>query len=475
MARLSEYTQEELVGQSPRIFASGKQSTEYFQEMWATLLRGDVWKGQIVSKRKDGSLFTQETTTSPVRDADDRITHYVSVGRDVTQEAELEARLRQSQKLEAMGTLAGGIAHDFNNLLQAMLGYADLVKSDLPANSPTMEFIDQVIGAGDRAVELVAQILAFSRQTDREHRPLQLQSLVKETLKLLRPTLPSTIAITQVVDGDCAPILADATEVHQAIMNLCTNAFHAMRVAGGTLSVQVEQVSVDGEVVPEALNLSPGTYARLTVADTGVGMDRYVLARAFDPFFTTKPVGEGTGMGLATVLGIAEKAGGTVIVESEPGVGSVFHMYWPVVNRDVQTVRSTTGEDAEFAGTERLLLVDDEELVLKQVKAGLERIGYCVDAHTSSLEAFATFDADPHCYHAVITDQTMPGITGFELARKILARKPGTPVILCSGFSELVDEARAKNAGIRGFVKKPMLTTALAGEIRRAINYADED
>ncbi len=475
LERFTGYRLDELVGKSPAIFASGEQSRESLQQMWATLQRGEVWNGRLVSKRKDETLFNQETTMSPVRDANGRITHYVSVGRDVTHEAELETRLRQAQKMEAMGTLAGGIAHDFNNLLQAMLGYADLVKSDLPADSPTRDFIDQVISAGDRAVELVGQILAFSRQTDREQRPLRLQSIVKETLKLLRPTIPTTIDITQHIDADCLPILADATEVHQTIMNLCTNAFHAMRENGGLLDVRVEQTTVGSDGQSDLFDVEPGEYARLTVSDTGTGMDETVLARAFDPYFTTKPVGEGTGMGLATVLGIAEKNGGTVTVDSELGQGSVFRMYWPVITRESSAENTESMTNAEHTGTECILLVDDEELVLGQVKAGLERLGYSVEARTSSVEALKAFEADPARYDAVITDQTMPNMTGLDLARHILATYPNTPVILCSGFSELVDDARAKSVGICGFVRKPMLTSDLAGELRRAFERSDKE
>jgi len=469
LARLTGYDIEDVIGKSPSMFLSHGSDEERTEHMWQTLKNGDEWKGRLLSVKKDGTQFSHDTTVSPVRDANGEITNYVSVGRDVTNEVELENRLRQAQKMEAMGTLAGGIAHDFNNLLQAMLGYADLVKSDLPGDSPTMDFIDQVIGAGDRAVELVSQILAFSRQTDREHRPLRLQSIVKEALKLLRPSLPATIDIRQNIDPDCKPIFADATEVHQAMMNLCTNAYHAMRDGGGVLEVTVKEVAVGFEESEFPSNLEPGVYGELTVADTGVGMDESVRARAFDPYFTTKPVGEGTGMGLATVLGIAEKCGGTVTIESEVGRGSRFRMYWPVMAQPEQDEGAPDEDLTALSGTETVLLVDDEQLVLGQVKAGLERLGYQVEARTSSVEALRAFEAAPDRYDTVITDQTMPNMTGLELAREILKTAPEKPVILCSGFSELGDDSRAKTVGISGFVRKPMLTNDLAREIRRTL------
>lgn len=468
---LTGYTREEAIGRNPRMLQSGQQNQAFYEQMWGTLARGHVWTGRLTNKKKDGTLFEEDATISPVRDADGKIVNYVAVKRDVTREIELEARLVQTQKMEAIGTLAGGIAHDFNNILQIMLGYLHLAQTDTPADSPAAASLGQIAIAGHRASDLVGQILAFSRQSKRERRPLRLQSIANEVLKLLRSSIPSTIEIRQFIDPACSTVLADATEVHQVMMNLCTNAYQAMQESGGVLEVRLENVTLDAPAAAVFPTLEDRMTVRLSVRDTGSGMDGPTMERIFDPYFTTKKVGEGTGLGLATVQGIVESCGGAVTVESEPGVGTVFEVYFP--HAPLQTDAGgqvAVHEGALPVGTEHILFVDDEPMVAEQARLGLASLGYEVTSRTSSVEALEVFRAAPGRFDVVITDQTMPDLTGLELARQLAVIRPGIPVILCTGFSELVNETTAEEAGIRECLNKPVLHAPLAAAVRRAMD-----
>lgn len=470
-AAVTGYTRAEAVGMRSSALRSGDQPQAFYDDMWKTLQDGHVWTGHLINKGKDGTVFEEEATISPVFNADGDIVNYVAVKRDVTRETELEARLVQTQKMEAIGTLAGGIAHDFNNLLQIMLGYVDLAQTDIPPNSPALASLDEVVTAGRRATDLVGQILAFSRQSEQERRPVRLQSIFGEVLKLMRASIPTTIEIQHFIDPDCGVVLADATEVHQVAMNLCTNAYHAMRDDGGVLEIRLEEVYVDSESAARITGMNEGMTARLSVSDTGVGMDAPTVARIFDPYFTTKKIGEGTGLGLATVRGIVESCGGAVTVESKPDEGTLFEVYFPLAPSGTQGVGETAVEAGElYLGGERLLLVDDEPMLVDQARMGLERLGYQVESRTSSIEALEVMRANPDRFDVIITDQTMPQMTGMELTRKLLQIRPELPVILCTGFSETVDEASAKASGIQKYVNKPVLPRDLAMAIREIID-----
>jgi PAS domain S-box-containing protein len=470
--RHTGYTRSYAVGQDVRMLRSGEHDREFFSRMWTILKKGRVWTGRLIIKSKDGSLLEEEATISPVHDADGKIVNFVAVNRDVTREAELEARLVQAQKVEAIGTLAGGIAHDFNNLLQVMLGYLDLARASAPADSDTAVRLDKIRIAGERATNLVDQILAVSRQSKQERRPLRLQLILKEVLMLLRSSIPSTIEIRELIDADTGPVVTDATEIHQVAMNLCTNAYHAMRERGGVLEVALNEVTMDSASASRIPGLEEGRKVRLSVRDTGTGMSAATLERLFDPYFTTKRVGEGTGLGLSTVRGIVESCGGAVTVESEPGVGTLAEVYFPLSQPTSQGEEAKVDAGALPTGTERLLVVDDEPMVAEQSKLGLEGLGYKVEARTSSLEALEIFRTAPTSFDVVITDQTMPAMTGMELAHELLLIRSNLPVILCTGFSELVDEASAKAIGIRKYLKKPVLPRVLAAEVRKIM---DED
>ena len=383
----------------------------------------------------------------------------------------LESRLRQAQKMEAIGTLAGGIAHDFNNVLYPIFGYTEMTMDEVAEKSIARKNLEGVLKAAKRARDLVQQILTFSRQSEQERRPIKIQPLIKEALKLLRSSLPTTIEINQYLDRECGAIMADSTQIHQIVMNLCTNAYHAMREKGGVLEVGIRNVefgmgSVDKKDKEERSSieypvLKTGKYLELTVSDTGHGMSRDVMSRIFDPYFTTKAAGDGTGMGLAVTYGIVKSHGGDIRVYSKEGEGTTFHVYLPVVERDV--VKPKTGHTG-------IIQRGDEQQIVEVTRQMLERSGYHVTPRTSSVEALEAFRAQPGKFDLVITDMTMPNMTGSELAASLLEIRPDIPIILCTGFSEVVSEEKAKEIGIREYVMKPIIWSEITSAIRRVLD-----
>jgi len=388
----------------------------------------------------------------------------------IAEKEKLNTQLQQAQKMEAIGTLAGGIAHDFNNILAAMLGYAELAQMKMKGQENILKDIDQVLQAGSRAKELVRQILAFSRQAKYERRPVEMDVVVNEALKLLRASIPATIEIKTNIDSKGGTVLGDSTQIHQVLMNLCTNAYHAMRETGGTLTVSLSRE----DILPEhpAINgfaLTPGPYSKLQITDTGSGMTQAIMARIFEPYFTTRSKSEGTGMGLALTHGIVKEHGGHIAVFSEPKRGTVFTVFLPAM---VSDLAGSAAEKLEplSGGTERILFVDDEEGIMLMEQQILESLGYQVTAMSSGIEAFQRFMAGPDDFDLVITDMTMPQMTGAEMVQKILALRPDIPIILCTGFSELINEAKAKAMGIREFVMKPIVTRDIVGIIRKLLD-----
>ena len=381
----------------------------------------------------------------------------------------LETRLGQAQKMEAIGTLAGGIAHDFNNILAAIIGYAEFIKIKLPKGSEVLSDLDQVLKSGIRAKNLVQQILAFSRKQKLEQKPLQLKYIVKETLKLIRSTLPTDIEIKEDIVKDVGIVNADPTQMQQVIMNLCTNAGHAMQKEGGILSVGLGNVELDDIAAAQYIDIDPGTYLRLTVSDTGSGMISEVMEHIFEPYFTTKEKGVGIGMGLSIVHGIVKNHNGGITVYSEPGKGSTFQVYLPII-REIEEQPEAREKETLSTGHERILLVDDEPVLAELGKQMLERFGYEVAVKMSSIDALEMFRSQPDSFDLVITDMTMPKMMGDRLAKKLVEIRPDIPIIICTGYSERMSEEKAKRIGVKALIMKPFEIKDLVNTVRKVID-----
>lgn len=470
------------------------QQLGYSREEFARLCIFDIEAAETPAETKERftevcrSGKTEFETLQRTRQGDIRHVHVTAqiiniqglssfhcVWRDITESKQAEeekknlhVQLLQAQKMEAIGTLAGGIAHDFNNILGAILGYAEMAQEDCPAGSKLRGDLGQIIKAGHRAKDLVKQILAFSRQTETQQTHLQPAGVIDEAIKLLRASLPTTITIVKDIDPNAGIILADPGHIHQILMNLCTNAFHAMEKKGGTLTITLYNKVLFGKDLIGASHMQPGNYVQLSVKDTGAGMTPEVQPRIFDPYFTTKEVGKGTGMGLSTVHGIVHSYGGTIYCDSRPGEGTIFHITLPTV--EAHPAREIENTKIPPRGSEHILLVDDEEMLVMMQKTVLKRLGYHVTAESSSLEALATFQNDPEAFDLVITDQTMPDITGMEFSRRILQIRPEMPIILCTGYSNISSEEKAKSIGIKGFALKPLTMKDIAETVRKVLD-----
>jgi signal transduction histidine kinase/ActR/RegA family two-component response regulator len=382
--------------------------------------------------------------------------------------AESERQMQQVLKLQSIGTLAGGIAHDFNNILFPIIGYTELAMDDIPEESPARKSLEEVLKAASRAKELIQQILTFSRQNGHERKPIRVPLIVREALRLLRASIPKTIDIVSDLEESCSPILGNPTQMHQVVMNLCTNAYQAMRETGGQIHVRLGQVNIGYEEMAQRIGIKMGPHLHLVVQDDGVGMDATVLERIFEPYYTTKEPGKGTGLGLSVIHGIVKNHGGFITVESLPGRGSSFHVYLPTIDEIEQDIEVEI-RAAETGGGERILLVDDEEQIVAMEKQLLEKLGYQVTACASSSEAWTVFSAHPDQFDLMITDMTMPHMAGDRLSEKILDIRPTLPVILCTGHSDMIDEDKAAALGIRKFVMKPVEKNELARAIRSAL------
>ena len=398
------------------------------------------------------------------------------IARDITRLKDLEHRLRQAQKMEAIGALAGGIAHDFNNILGGIVGYAELgLKYQQNGADPLKlrSCMEGVISSGMRAADLVQQILQFARRGEAAFAPVDIGPVLKETLKLISVTLPKNIAVDVSLSPDACTIMGDPTQIHQVLMNLCTNAYQAMRASGGALSVSMDEIELSEERRFLAAILRPGRYVRIEIADTGPGISREIKDRIFEPYFTTKKMGEGTGLGLSVTLGIVERHGGAIDVESASGKGTVFRVFLPLTEPAAAPKKKRPRKLPGGAG-ERILLVDDDPLLLDAVGKHLATFGYSVQAHQSSVEALAALQGDASAFDLLITDQTMPDITGVQLAGKVRRLRPDLPILLCTGYSEAVTEENASQFGISRFLKKPVSREDLALAVHHALNPVDD-
>ena len=382
------------------------------------------------------------------------------------QKRDLEAQLWQAQKMEAIGTLAGGIAHDFNNILTAIIGYSELALKDLTDLPDTRRKIGEVVKAGNRARDLVQHILTFSRKSEADRKSIDINTVVKETLRLLRATIPSSIEFKENISTDCGKVQANSTKIHQVILNLCTNASYAMAKSGGVLSVSLDMIKLALGELTRNDNV-PGEYVRLTIQDTGEGIDPKIIARVFDPYFTTKPQGVGTGLGLSLVLGIVKSHAGYITVESDIGVGTTFTVYLPKIKSGFPT-KSDDGEvkSIPLGGNEDILIVDDEEIIIQFSDEILKGLGYKVTTAKDGVEALDIFRQHPDKFKLLVTDMTMPKMVGTELAHEILKIRPKLPIILCTGHSDQVNKEIASEVGIRSYCMKPLSGMELARIVR---------
>ncbi len=388
--------------------------------------------------------------------------------RDISDRKKIEDRLQQAQKSEAIGALAGGIAHDFNNILTPIIAFSEMLLHDLPPENRHRKHATEILKAGQRASDLVKQILSFSRQAEHHKIPVRFQQILDEAVKLTRATIPSNIEMHLNIQRDCDPVLADPTNLHQIAMNLITNAYHAVEKDGGSITIDLRQVQFTGNDASGA-PLPPGRYALLSVTDTGHGIPTHLLPRIFDPYFTTKPHGKGTGLGLSVVYGIVKDHGGDIRVYSEVGRGVTFNVYLPIPHRT--DVADTPAPPVEHpSGTERILLVDDEKMIVEVQRLTLERLGYRVTAFTSSSDALQELKANACAYDLVITDMAMPVVTGEQLARHLETLRPDLPVILCTGFSERIAHAKVHSPVIKGILMKPLTISDLAASVRQVLD-----
>ncbi len=417
--------------------------------------------------RRNGERVQVTWMNKAIYDEDGNVSEILCVGIDVTEKWQLEKRLAQAQKMESIGTLAGGIAHDFNNILSAVIGYTELSLIDIPKGSALQNNLQQVLKAGGRAKDLVRQILTFSRQRENELVPVKVSLIVNEALKLLRASLPTTIKMRHHIKSYLA-VLTDPTNIHQVLMNLCTNASFAMQKEGGVLEVSLSDVDLDADFAKQHPDVKPGKFIRLIVSDTGYGMSPEVSERIFDPFFTTKKMGQGTGMGLSVVHGIVKSHGGTIIVESSPGKGSAFSVFLPAIESEV----TDQADQAQLVitGNERILFVDDEDFQADIGKRMLERLGYRVTAKTNSVEALDLFRQTPDEFDLVITDMTMPDMTGDVLSRRLISIRPDIPIIVCTGYSARINPDIIKEIGIKEMAMKPVVMKDIAQMIHRVLS-----
>jgi PAS domain S-box-containing protein len=403
-----------------------------------------------------------------IRDHQGKVVGAIQCAQDLTDREQLQGQLLQVQKMDAIGTLAGGIAHDFNNILSSIIGYTELALDDAKKDTLQSEHLQEILTAGNRATDLVKQILTFSRQEDRKRMPVQIKLIVKEALKLLRASIPTTIEFKQNLPSN-ALVLGDSTQIHQVIMNLCTNAYHAMENTGGELNVTLTDVEIESGDIKSFPDLEQGKYIKLTVSDTGHGIDPVILKRIFEPYFTTKEKDKGSGMGLSVVHGIVKSHNGHIAASSEPGSGTSFNVYFPILVHDAIEVETISVETIP-KGKERILLVDDEEQIVRLIQKMLERLDYQVTMRTSSIETLEAFRAKPNEFDLVITDLTMPNMTGDKLAKELMKIRSDIPVILCTGFSEKMSHEKANALNIKGFLMKPIVKIDLAKTVREVLD-----
>ncbi|MEA2060448.1 MAG: PAS domain S-box protein [Thermodesulfobacteriota bacterium] len=474
------YPADELTGMNYKTYVD-KDTADKLKKRYSQVLTAGktLTDFQYPLIKKDGTKRMVETSVSLRKDINQQVVGFCGLTYDITERKKtenekknLEIKLRQTHKMEAIGTLAGGIAHDFNNILSGVFGYAQLAEKNIENPLKARGYIRQIHKGARRAAELIQQILTFSRQSEHEKSLLTVSVVVKEALKLLRSTIPTTIEIREKIFSN-ARVMADSTQIHQVLMNLCTNAYHAMRVNGGTITVELKETDIEEESTLINANISPGRYLNLKISDTGEGISKEILNKIFDPYFTTKNAREGTGLGLSLVYGIVEDHGGFIRVKSELDKGTTFDIFLPVTEKKTDPPVEINKMPVAGRGSENIIIVDDEESVLLSTKELLEDYGYSINAFSNGQDTFNAFKKNPYEFDLLITDMTMPHMSGDELAQKSLDIRKDLKIILCTGYSENMSEARAREIGIRQFLQKPFNTDRLLSIVRSLLDQKD--
>jgi len=466
--RTTGYVREEAVGVNPRILKSGRHDEMFYKSMWETITSGRVWSGHFVNKRKDGALFEEEATISPIHDESGAVVSYVGVKRDVTREVSLQKQLLQAQKMEAIGTLAGGIAHDFNNLLQVVLGYSELLLSEKFEGDPEREDLHKIHLAARSGADLVQRLLTFSRKVEPKCVPLGLNDQIKHVERLLSRTIPKMIDIRLKLEEDIFRVSADPALVEQVVMNLAVNARDAMP-DGGVLTIRTENATLDDAFCALHPEAKPGAYVMLSVSDSGEGMDQETIEHMFEPFYTTREMGRGTGLGLAMVYGIVKQHGGHLTCDSKISHGTVFNIFFPALENEVEP-EVKQGDVAPCFGTETILVVDDEEPVRDFGARILAKAGYTVLIATNGKEALHEFNKEKSRISLVILDLIMPEMGGKECLQKLLEIDPNVRVLFASGYSSDALMAEPTDMGARGFITKPFRVQELLYQVRRILD-----
>ena len=453
------YSSDEALGQTPGLINSGKQDASFMAKLWETISSGDTWEGRMVNRRKDGQLYGEETVIYPIRNPQGQLVNFVSIGRDITQEEAIEKHLRQQQKMNAVGELAGGVSHDFNNILTAILGYVALGLNSVDEKSNAHKYLTEILKAGERAAKLVRQILTFSKQEEPRFHSLRLQEVIEDSLSLARTNMED-IELVKDVDPNCPPILGDTTQIQQVLVNLCSNAVHAIgQNQEGTIRVLLRQVELTSSS-PElhALDLSPGSYACVVISDSGCGMSSEVQERIFEPYFSTRKSGEGSGFGLSIVHGIVQRHRGGIHVESEEGKGAIFTLYFPMLEgkSEGEPVPAVTRSVTSDRGGGQILFVDDESSILTLGREILESLGYKVTTAVNGRQAWKLFQATPYKFDILITDYKMPKMNGHELIRRVREVRGDISTILCSGYMEKVEGSGLEGLKHTVYIPKPI-------------------
>jgi signal transduction histidine kinase/CheY-like chemotaxis protein len=434
---------------------------------YKTLQDGNVHES-TTEKRFSGSTRKIRIVSSPIMNAKGEVTAAIDMVEDITDRLNLENRLKQSQKLESIGTLAGGIAHDFNNILSCIIGFTELALDDAKKGSFIADNLLEILSAGKRAKDLVGHILAFARQSEEKLEPIRADKIIGEVLHFMRSSIPTTIKIKKTIDSQSL-IMGNRTQLHQIVMNLCTNAAQAMENKGGVLEVSLKDIEVDGDI-DGRLDLNPGHYIEINITDTGTGIPPQIIDSIFEPYFTTKELDEGTGMGLAVVHGIVESYSGKIAVKSDQEKGTTFTIYLPITQKP--KVQKQIEQGKLPTGTEHILLVDDEIPIVKMGGKLFERLGYAVTSRTNSIEALELFRSKPDQFDLVFTDMTMPNMTGDKLALELMKVRPDIPVILFTGYSKQVSEKAALMMGIKALAYKPLVKWDIAKTVRKVLDEA---